>query len=155
MDYQEAVDEAEDQYEDAQDMQDAQLDQYSTFSQQKQINDLYSWFWKVVRLDDPFYQVKVANLNKAEIGEHGISVRDAMNLGHLGKIFGHSTFGNYWENRANITSASSMAKSGWFMEMSIIQKKIRERAKKSFEGGDKKWRMFGQKKNKMSNEGAQ
>jgi hypothetical protein len=146
--YDELLDEAEDQYEDAQEVQEAQIEQAMAFPTSKEKSDLYNWFWKVVRLMPPSQLVRVANLNKTEIGEHGVSVRDAMNLANLGVIFGHREFGRYWASRAKITSTTSMAKNGWFMEMSIIQKKIRERARKSAEltSGKKPWRVFGKKK---------
>jgi hypothetical protein len=53
-----------------------------------------------------------------------------MNLWILGHTFGHGTFGDYFANQAKIVSATSMAKQGWFMELTQTQKKVRERAKK-------------------------
>ena len=145
MDYDEIIDESEDDYEQMQDLQEAQTDQYeTTYPTPKKEETLYNWFWKVVRLNKPFKLAKVGNLSKQELGEHIISIRDSMNLAHLGHIFGHQSFGNYWATRAKITSASSMAKNGWFMELSISQKKVRERKKKS--PSAETWRMFKKKK---------
>lgn len=143
--YEELLDESEDQYEDAREVQEAQLEQAYNVPTGKQSSDLYNWFWKVVRLMPPSQLVRVANLNNQEIGEYGVSVRDAMNLANLGVIFGHKEFGRYWASRAKITSITSMAKKGWFMEMSIIQKKIRERARQSSSSEGKSWRIFGKK----------
>ncbi|MFW6172531.1 MAG: hypothetical protein ACOC5T_02195 [Elusimicrobiota bacterium] len=144
MDYDEILDEAEDDYEQSQDLQDAQIEQYEgTYPTQKKEDSIYNWFWRVVRLNKPFKIVRVGNLTKQEIGEHGISVRDAVNLGNLGRIFNHPVFGSYWDTRAKIVSASSMAKNGWFMELSISQKKVRERKKKS---SPESWRLFKKKK---------
>jgi len=145
--YEELVDEADDEYEQGQDMQDAQLEQYeATYPQQKKEQSIYNWFWRVVRLDTPFKLAKVGNLNNKEIGEHGISMRDAMNLAHLGQIFHHKKFGNYFATRSKIIAASSMSKQGWFMDLSISQKKVRERARKSSSSGEQKWRIFNRNK---------
>ena len=143
----EIIDEAEDEFEQSQDISDGQLEQYNSY-QQKSEQNLYHWFWKVVRLNKPFRLAKVGNLGNKEIGEFGISMRDAMNLAHLGHIFRHHKFGNYFATRSKIISATSMSRGGWFMDLSISQKRVRERAKKSSSGDDKqKWRLFN-KKNK-------
>jgi hypothetical protein len=154
MDYEDLVDESEDEYEQTQDLQDAQMEQYeglATVPQKKEDHNLYNWFWRVVRLgkidklEDASKVIRVGNLKRVEIGEHIISIRDAMNLANLGRIFGHTTFGNYWADRAIVNSASSMAKEGWFMDLSISQKKVRSR-QKSKTSEPKKWGMFGKKK---------
>lgn len=143
-------DEYEDEFEQSQDVQDAQLEGYeATYPKQKVEQSLYNWFWKVVRLDKPFSLAKVGNLSKVEIGDHGISMRDAMNLAHLGQIFHHHKFGNYFATRSKIIAASSMAKQGWFMDLSISTKKVRERARKS-SSGEEKWRIFNRKKNQAA-----
>lgn len=156
MDYEDLVDESEDEYEQVQDLQDAQIEQYeglATVPQKKEDHNLYNWFWRVVRLgkidklEDASKVIRVGNLKRPEIGEHIISIRDAMNLANLGKLFGHPVFGSYWADRAIVTSASSMAKDGWFMDLSISQKKVRSRQKSgSFEQRQKKWGLFGKKK---------
>lgn len=140
------VDEVSDERDSMQDVQDAQLDSYeATYPESKTKSDLYTWFWKVVRLDEPNKVVKTANLNHAEIGEHGISVRDALNLGNLGLIFNHPMFGEYWDTRAKIISATSMAKKGWFMDLSISQRKVRQREKSDSSGKQQPWRLFQKK----------
>jgi hypothetical protein len=155
-DYEEYLDEAQDQYDTQEDMQDEQLDSYGTYPTPKPNSDMYTWFWRVVELNDPpekkavvvpFKLSKVGNLNTTEIGQSTVSVRDAMNLAYLGQLFHHPTFGSYWAARARITSASSMAKNGWFMDLSISQRRIRERQRSgSGESQKKKWRLFGKKK---------
>lgn len=145
--YEDLMDEAEDEFEQSQDISDSQLESYeSTVPHSREQDGVYPWFWKVVRLKKPLQSAKVANLSKQEIGEHIIPVREAMNLAYLGHIFKHATFGNYWATRAKIIASTSMAKSGWFMDLSISQRKIRERAKNSSSDGEK-WRLF-KKKNK-------
>ena len=151
-DYEELVDEAEDQYEDSQEVSEGQMDQYDSgaYSVPKEKSDLYNWFWRVVRLGKPSRLAKVGNLTKVEIGEHGITMRDAMNLSNLGNIFHHKKFASYWQQRAMITAATSMSKDGWFMDLSISQKKVRQRAKSStpFE----KSRIFGRKRKNRQEE---
>jgi len=152
-DYEDLVDDTEDDFEQSQDLQDAQQEQLeATYPQLKEKPDIYQWFWKVVRLDKPFKLAKVGNLNKAEIGEHGVSMRDSLNLAHLGQIFHHGIFGDYWATRSKIISASSMAKGGWFMELSISQKKLRERTRKKSSQQQEKWKLFGKKNTTNSQE---
>jgi len=156
-DYEDLVDDAEDQYEDSQDLAEDQLgiSESSLLAARKENSDIFNWFWKVAKLGkidkdpdedkDSLKLVKVGNMDKHEIGEHGISVRDSLNLAMLGGIFHHAKFGEYWKNRAIITSASSMSKQGWFMDLSISQKKVRERSKRGQPLTAKKWRMFNRK----------
>ena len=155
-DYQDAIDEVEDQYDHDQDIQDTQLDSYGTVPSRKDQQSLYTWFWKVVNLGReqfidkeeeliPIKLSKVGNLFSQEVGEHGISMRDCMNLATLGKIFGHENFGKYFGSRAKIIAATSMSRKGWFMDLSISQKKVRERAKSSASTEKQKWRLFQKK----------
>lgn len=152
---QDVVDEAEDQFDDAEELSEEQLAAYGTYPATKEKSDLYNWFWKVVRLgrlssrgregfsDEAMRSAKVGNLNNTEIGLFNTSVRDALNLANLGTIFGHKKFGDYWQSVAMITTTTSMAKKGWFMDLSISQKKVRERARASESPGKQKWRLFG------------
>jgi hypothetical protein len=135
---------AQDEFEQGQDISDGQLEQYeSTYPQAKQEQSKFTWFWKVVGLNKPFRLAKVGNLNSTEIGPHIIPMRDAMRLAHLGHLFHHHKFGNFFATHSKITAASSMAKGGWFMEMSIQEKRIRGREKKgSSSSGEQKWRLF-------------
>jgi len=155
-DLQEQIDDTFDQQDDGQDLSDEQLAQYGTMPQPKEKSDLYNWFWKVVRLgripedksgegltDEAMRLSKVGNLNMQEIGTFNTSVRDCLNLANLGKIFGHKKFGDYWQSVGMITTSTSMAKKGWFMDLSISQKKVRERQRGSSSDNQKqKWRLF-------------
>jgi hypothetical protein len=147
MEEDEIIEDAEDDYEQSQDISDAQADQYESVQPHRtQEDSLYNWFWRVVKLNKPFRLAKVGNLSNAEIGDHIISMRDSMNLAHLGHLFGHHTFGNYFATRSKIISATSMSRKGWFMETSISQKRVRERNKQSSGTGEqKKWRLFNKK----------
>ena len=164
-DYENLVDESEDLYEDQKDLQEEQLAAYGTYPQVKEKSDLYNWFWKVVQLGTPKHEneeetrrealrmSKVGNLNNKEIGEYSIPVRDALNLAELGNIFHHPKFGNYWQNNAVITAATSMSKQGWFMDLSISQKKVRERTKKATSSEAQKWRLFNRDKQPQQQQG--
>ena len=146
-DYEEALDEAEDEIEENQDMRDMQMDSYSgNYPTETQKDTLYNWFWKVVRLKKPFQLVKVGNLSKEEIGLHEISIRESMNLWVLGHIFHHPFFGNYFATRAKINAVTSMAKKGWFMDLSISQKKVRAREKSRQISEQQGWRVFKKKR---------
>jgi len=149
--YKDSIDDLEDQYDQDEDLQDSQLDAYGTVPSKKEQESIYSWFWKVVRLGEQQKLAKVGNLSYSEIGEHGISVRDCMNLSVLGKIFGHRGFGEFFENKAMITSTTSMSKKGWFMDLSISQRKIRERTRASTTP-EQKWRIFSKKKDQPKEE---
>ena len=155
------IDEAEDNIEDADDLQEGQLESFdaTTYSSQKEKSDIYNWFWKVVRLgklsEDDLDSLKVAKvgyLESREIGEATITMREALNLANLGEIFHHRKFGAYFKTRAMITAATSMSKKGWFMDLSISQKKVRERARGSSPEGAEKWRIFNRKKNNHAEE---
>lgn len=146
----EYIDAVEDQLDEAEEIQEGQADTYGvgTYPEQKAQENIYNWFWKVVNLGKPERVVKVGNLNATEIGTTSISVRDAINLSNLGHIFHHKTFGNYFATLAMVTSATSMAKSGWFMELSISQKKVRERSRKptTTTSENQPWKIFSRKK---------
>jgi len=149
-------DESMDEFEQGQDLSDEQLQSYETTSpqQRQETTAQYNWFWKVVGLNKPFRLAKVGNLSNPEIGEFGISMRDSMNLAHLGHLFGHHKFGNYFATKSKIVSATSMARRGWFMDLSISQKKVRERSKTSSASSEnkQKWRLFKGKNQGQSSE---
>ena len=147
---QDEVDEIEDEFDQSQELSDFQADQVGySVAEPKEQNNIYTWFWKVVNLMHQGKLAKVGNLNSSEIGEHGISVRECMNLHFLGETFGHARFGEYFENRAKIISATSMSRRGWFMDLSISQRKIRARQRESSpQASEKKFGMFGNKKKK-------
>ena len=144
-DFDEILDEAEDDLDDAEDIKEGQVDSYGTYPEQEQKDSIYKWFWRVAKLQKPSQLMRVGNLTNAEIGPHQISIRDAMNLAILGKTFHHEAFGNYFASIGKVISASSMSKGGWFMDLSISQKKVRERKRKE-KGGEQTWRVFNKKK---------
>jgi len=152
MDEQEMLDEYEDSLDQQGELQESQIDSYSnaTIPEAQEQQNLYNWFWKVVGLQKPFESVKVGNLDSGEIGLTNISVRDCMNLAHLGAIFHHKTFSKYFATQAKVISATSMAKKGWFMDLSISQKKVRERKRNSGPITNEKWKIFNRSKQKTA-----
>lgn len=128
--YNEVIDEVDDQIDEGNEIREGQLESYDTLSPQaKEQQNLYTWFWNVVKLDKPMRVVRVGNLNNTEIGDMNITVRDALNLHQLGKTFHHPTFGNYFAHLGKIITTTSMSRKGWFMDLSISQKKVRERSR--------------------------
>ncbi|KKK62234.1 hypothetical protein LCGC14_3006380, partial [marine sediment metagenome] len=94
---------------------------------------------------------KVSNLNKIELGELGISVRESMRIGLLANTFHHPIFAKFFLKQAGIISDSAMSKEGWFTELFVTSKKYASRASSSdttalpqFDKG--KWRMFSKKR---------
>jgi|TARA_R100000750_G_scaffold62840_1_gene58452 hypothetical protein len=147
--YIEQLDEVEDQLEDSDELQENQIEQYTggTYPETKEQQNLFQWFWRVVNLGKPDKIVRVGNLSMQEIGTATISVRDAINLSNLGHIFRHPTFGSYFATLAKTTSSTSMAKKGWFMDLSISQKKVRERQRQTSSSGQQTWKkIFGKSK---------
>ena len=148
-DYGELIDESEDDSDQMQDLSDGQLEsvEYGTYSSPRDRGDIFTWFWKVAKLKEPFKLVKTGNLSSPEVGVHKVSVRDAFLLGKLGHTFHHETFGDFWNELGGITSATSMARKGWFMDLSISQKKVRERSRTVAEE-QQRWRLFNKGKTK-------
>lgn len=135
------LDEVNDTIDDQQELMEAQANQLeASYPSQKEESSLYALFWKVLKNKD---STKVGNLKKNEIGDLGISVRDAQKLGMLGHLFGHSTFGDFFFNVAEITNSTSMARDGWFTELFVSQKKFATRARRSSALTPAKWRLFG------------
>ena len=149
--YQDILEEAEDELDDSEDIREEQLDSYAvgTYPQAKEQQSIYNWFWKVVGLEEPLRVVKVGNLTTQEIGMHNVSVRDSLNLAHLGNVFHHKKFAAYFQALAQITAVTSMSKRGWFMDLSISQKRVRERSKSP---SAEAWRVFNKKKGKTQTE---
>jgi len=94
---------------------------------------------------------KVSNLNKEELGDLGISVRECMRIALLAQSFGHPKFAKFFLNQGMIVSDSAMSKEGWFTELFVTSKKYNTRASSSdvktlpqFNKG--KWKMFSAKK---------
>jgi hypothetical protein len=109
----------------------------------RQPGDLFGLFTRVWRTKD---STKVANLDKGEIGDLGISVRHAQEISNFSKFLRHSAVSKHFANLAEITLSTSMARKGWFTELFVTSKKF---AHKGTLGQPinpqqkQKWRIFG------------
>ncbi len=117
-------------------------------SEPKPLGGIYTLFDIV--LNKP-RSTKVSNLNKDELGDLGISVRDGMRIALLANSFGHPRFANFFLNQSGIISDSAMSKEGWFTELFVTSKRYASRESSSsvkplpqFKKG--KWKMFSAKK---------
>ena len=113
-------------------------------SEPKPLGGLYQLFDTVYRAP---ISTKVSNLNKEELGDLGISVRESMRIALLANTFHHPIFAKFFMNQAGIISDSAMSKGGWFTELFVTSKKYASRESSSdvknlpeFKKG--KWKMF-------------
>lgn len=112
----------------------------------RRVESLFSLFKKVWRTSD---SSKVANLEKQEIGDLGISVRDAQNISSFSRFLGHGGVSTYFKNIGEITLATSMSRKGWFVELFVTSKKFAHKGVSSNlpsqQPGKQKWRIFSPK----------
>jgi len=125
----------------------------ATSSEPKPLGGIYQLFHNIHNKKD---STKVSNLNKTELGELGISVRECHRIALLADTFHHPIFASFFRKQAGIISDSSMSKDGWFAELIVTSKKYASRESSSnvdnvpkFNKG--KWTMFSGK-NKKQNE---
>lgn len=110
---------------------------------------LFSLFRRVWRTPD---SSKVANLEKGEIGDLGISVRDAQNISKFAAFLGHNGVRDYFRKIAEITLATSMSRKGWFVELFVTSKKFAHKGATppQFQQQGKKWRIFAPKETPLT-----
>jgi len=136
--YQDAVDTQEEYQETMMDNAEA------NYPIQKEQQSLYTLFWKVIELKD---STKVANLQKGEIGDVGITVRDAQHLAKLGQVFDNPVYENWFKAHAEITNATSMAREGFLDELFVSTKKFATKTRKKSEPlTQAKWKLFNRNK---------
>jgi len=138
--YPDEVDEFADEY----DYDDLGEDDDITGSEPTPLGGIFQLFDIIHKKKD---STKVSNLNKVELGELGISVRESMRIAVLADTFHHPTFARFFRAQAGIISDSSMSKDGWFAELIVSSKKsvLRESSSNvsnlpEFKKG--KWKMF-------------
>jgi hypothetical protein len=122
--------------------QDVQDSGIVSYSEPKQIGGVYALFQEV--LTQP-RTTKVANLDKHELGNLDLTVRDSMKIALIADTFHHPTFSKFFADQAEIISASSMAKKGWFTELFVTSKKFAQRDSSSsvnLPQQQKKWSLF-------------
>ena len=103
-------------------------EQFLGFSEGKPREGLYALFNKVLTLPR---STKVGNVDKHELGDLGISVREGLRVALIGDTFGHPIFARFFSMQSNIVTDSSMAKKGWFTELFVTSKRFAERANTS------------------------
>lgn len=115
------------------------------YSEQRPVGGVYALFQDV--LTQPS-SIKVSNLDKEELGQTGITVRDAMKIALIGNTFKHPTFADFFLKQAGITTDSAMSKKGWFTELFVTSKKFAQRDTSSSvnlpqqQQGKSKWNLF-------------
>lgn len=115
----------------------------ANFPIQKEQQGLYQTLWKMITRGD---STKIANLQKVELGDHGITVRDAQHLSKLGEMFYNPAYQDYFRQHGEITLATSMSRDGWLGELFISQKKTLSKSKKASNPlTPQKWKIFGKK----------
>ena len=103
-------------------------DDFLGFSEGKPKEGLYALFNKVLTLPK---STKVGNVDKHELGDLGISIRESLRVAMIGETFGHPIFAKFFAQQANIITDTSMAKKGWFTELFVSQRRFTESAKAS------------------------
>jgi len=103
-------------------------DDFLGFSEGKPKEGLYALFNKVLTLPK---STKVGNVDKHELGELGISIRESLRVALIGDTFGHPIFAKFFASQANIVTDTSMAKKGWFTELFVSQRRFTEQSKAS------------------------
>jgi hypothetical protein len=120
---------------------------------QKKPDSLFSLFNNVWKSKD---STKVANIEpKLELGDLGISVRQCKKIAYASDILNESDVKNWFGQLGEITLSTSMSKKGWFTELFVSTKKFAQKGNiDNFKGaeGNKKWRLFGGKKETANQE---
>lgn len=112
----------------------------ANYPMQKEQQSLYTLFkWVIERRDSS----KIGNLNKTELGDIEISVRDAQKLAHLGKIFHNPAYELYFKAHAERTLSTSLSREGFLDELFVSTKKQSTRSRKtSTPLTQQKWKLF-------------
>jgi len=121
------------------------------YSEPKQLGGLYALFSDVLNRVN---SIKVSNINKGELGDLGISVRECLRIAQIANTFGHPIFARFFLEQGLITTDSAMAKEGWFTELFITSKKFAQKSSSSHIGlpqQGKKWKMFSRPQDNLAN----
>lgn len=112
------------------------------YPQAKRPDSLFSLFKNVWSTKD---SSKVANLDKTELGDLGMSVRDCQRIALLSELLHHKKFAKYFAEQGEITLATSMSKKGWFVELFVTSKKFAHKGTLGnlVQNKKPKWRLFG------------
>ena len=108
--------------------QESQFDsgQFGSYPQQGTKDSIYTFFRQILTLVGENL-MKVGNLDKRELGNLDLSVRNNAQLSQLGTLLHNKSYHDYFMGRADIILATSMSKKGWLPELVISQKKFTQR----------------------------
>jgi len=115
------------------------------YSEPQPVGGIYGLFDNVLNRPS---SIKVSNINpKTELGDVGITIREAMKIGVLAETFKHPIFAHFFYQLAGITTDSAMSKDGWFTELFVTSKKYSQKASQASinnlpQNNNKKWKMF-------------
>lgn len=113
------------------------------YSEPKPLGGLYALFGDILQMPRT---TRVANLDKHELGELGMNVRDALRIAHIGKVFHHPVFAKFFLDQSSIVTDTSMSKKGWLPELFITSRKIAQRdnlQNLGIQQPKSKWKLFG------------
>lgn len=145
-DYQDQLEQSEDAQEQFETAQfESQFSGGAEAPYNKKPESLYTLFQKVWSARD---SSKVGNLDKWELGNLDIKVRDAQYLMLLAKTLKHDKFADFWKAQSEIILATSASKKGWFTELFVSQKKFTARTAGGLgsaqsQNSKRKWSLFG------------
>ena len=117
---------------------------YGNYPSAKKPESLYSLFKNVWKTVD---SSKVANLDKSEIGDLGMSVRECQNIAWFAEFLGHKGFAKYFNKLGEITLSTSMSRKGWFVELFVTSKKFAHKGTNNLVQAptESKWKLYGKK----------
>lgn len=121
------IDDREELMEDQMDAQKEYQDESYGQSTYQPKDDLYSLFWKVVKIKD---SSKTGNLSKEELGILDLSVRDCQRIALLAITLGHLEFAKFFTAVGEITLATSASKKGWLAELFVTARKLQTKTRK-------------------------
>jgi len=117
------------------------------------LGGIYGLFKEVLAKKD---SKKVSNLDKIELGNWNLSVRDCERIALIAETFHHNGVANFFRNQSRIITDTAMSKSGWFTELFITSKRYASRDSSSSVSNlpqfnkKSKWRIFSEKENLQS-----
>jgi hypothetical protein len=122
---------------------------YGDVPRPQEEGNLFSLFKRVLTLKE---NSKVGNLNKMELGDLQISVRDCQKIAMLGDQLGHPTFASFFRGQGEVILRTSSSKNGWFVSLFVTSKKLSTaKAEETLSsqqtvmpatGGKRKWTWF-------------
>lgn len=132
--------------EDTQDLQkellEEQLEQMEGYPSPKKPDNLFTLFRTVLKTPD---SSKVANLDKRELGDLNISVRDCQRIALLAETMRHEKFAEFFMGQGEIVLSTSASKKGWFTELFVTSKKFAAKQVGNLpqQQPKKKWSLYG------------